>query len=181
MHKPMVCLVASLLVGTAPIADACGDKLVPIGGAVRMERIARTANPGMVYVFATTTDRATQQASADLMAGLARTGHRARLVRSQEELRQASREVAPDVVLAQTFDIPDLQSGEPGIGAAPVLVRVMLRPSRSELDSARRHSGCIASIPDWGVSPVVRVVNEIRAAQVAGRKIECSEHAQTQS
>lgn len=181
MHKPVRCLVASLLVGMAPIADACGDKLVPIGGAVRMERIARTANPGMVYVFAATTDRAIQQASADLMAGLARTGHRARLVRSQEELRQASREVPPDVVLAQTFDIPDFQAEVSGDRTATVFVRVMLRPNRSDLELARKRPGCVASIPDWGVSPVVRVVNDIRAAQVAGRKIECSASAQTQT
>jgi hypothetical protein len=167
MHKSVVCLAASLLVGAAPIADACGDKLVPIGGAV--------------YVFAATTDPATQQASADLMAGLARTGHRARLVRSQEELLQASREVAPDVVLAQTIAVSELQASVSGREIAPVFVRVMLRPSRSEMESARRQPGCIASLPDWGVSPVVRVVNDIRAAQVAGRKIECSERAQTHS
>jgi hypothetical protein len=155
------------------IAFACGDRLVPVGSGVRMERIAKTAHPGTVIVLSSST--ANRAAETELVAGLVRTGHSARLVTTPEELQSAVADRAPDVVLADAENLKAVIT-KYGAGAkAPAVVLVLVRPSRHELETARKATACVAEMPDWGVSPVLKVVNNIRASQDAGRSAQCSE------
>ena len=164
----------------APLAIACGDKLVPVGGGVRMERIARSEHPGTIFVLISSAPGGRRTAD-DLVAGLARTGHNARLVSSRDQLESASRESAPDVVIALPEEAQALLSSYADRADAPVIVSVVYQPNRTTLEAARRDNGCVAEVPDWGVSPAVRYVNNIRAAQDSGRPIECARSAQTTS
>ena len=179
MRRLAVCLAASLVAFT-PVADACGDKLVPIGGGVRMERIARTSHPGTVFVLASSLTGTSRASEPALLAGLVKTGHQVRLIETPADLQRAAREQAPDIVLAQAEDLPAAQA-QFHSGAGPVLVLVLLNPSRAELEAAHESHACVAAVPDWGVSPVVRVVNSIRASQESGRAIECSERSRPRS
>lgn len=178
MHRLAAFLAAGLVV-LAPLALACGDKLVPVGGGVRMERIARSEHPGTVFVLISSAPGGRRTAD-DLVAGLARTGHNARLV-SRDQLESASREAAPDVVMALPNEAPALLSSYADRANAPVIVSVVYQPNRTSLEAARRANGCVAEVPDWGVSPAVRFVNGIRAAQDSGRPVECARSAHTSS
>jgi hypothetical protein len=173
--------VSAGLVVCAQIAAACGDKLVPIGGSVRMERITRSAYPGTVFVLSSTSATDRHATELDLVAGLAKTGHQARLISSADELQSAIREHSPDVVLADPDDLATVRARFGSGATAPVILVVLVRPNRTQLDAARHASGCVAAVPDWGVSPVVRVVNSIRASQESGRSVECAERLRTQT
>ena len=117
----------------------------------------------------------------ELVAGLVKSGHQARLISNVNELQAAIREHSPDVVLADSGDLTDVRARFGSGAAAPVVVLVLVRPNRSELEAARSANACIAAVPDWGVSPVVRVVNSIRASQESGRSVECAERLRTQT
>ena len=169
MNRLAVALLAGLVL-SAQIASACGDRLLPIGGGVRMERIAKSAHPGTVLVVSS--NPANRAADAQLVAGLVQTGHRAMLVTNTAELQSAVGEQKPDVILVDSGELP-----APVLifGAGVAVVLVLVRPSRQELDAARKTTACIAEVPDWGVSPAVRVVNNIRASQESGMPTKCSE------
>jgi len=169
--------VASSLVISSQIVFACGDHLVPLGGGVRMERIARAPNPGTVLVLSSSTTPDKRAAEQELVAGLVRAGHQARLITSAEELQAATNGKMPDIVLADAKDLSSAQIKVDAGAAAPVVVMLLVRPDRSQLAAARESKGCVAAMPDWGVSPVLRVVNDIRASQNAGRAAACSEQA----
>lgn len=140
-----------------------------------MERIARAPNPGTVIVVSSGTETGKRAAEQELVAGLIRSGHKAQLVTSAEELRAATNGKMPDIVLADAQDISSAQFKVDAGTAAPVVVLLLVRPDRSQLAAARESKGCVAAMPDWGVSPVLRVVNDIRASQNAGRTAACAE------
>jgi len=180
MRRLAVYISAGLVVCTQ-IAAACGDKLVPIGGSVRMERITRSAYPGTVFVLSSNSATERRATEVELVAGLVKSGHQARLISNADELQAAIREHSPDVVLTDSGDLTDVRTRFGSGAAAPVVVLVLVRPNRSELEAARSANACIAAVPDWGVSPVVRVVNSIRASQESGRSVECAERLRTQT
>jgi CO dehydrogenase nickel-insertion accessory protein CooC1 len=90
-------------------------------------------------------------------------------------LQTAVADHAPDVVLADPENLQAVMAKFGSGAKAPAVVLVLVRPSRQELDTARKASACVAEMPDWGVSPVLKVVNNIRASQDAGRSAQCSE------
>jgi type IV pilus biogenesis protein CpaD/CtpE len=173
MSKIAVSVMAGVVLFTQ-IASACGDKLVAVGSGVRMDRIVRSAHPGTVIVLAS--NPANRAAETELVAGLIKTGHKARLITDPAELQGAVAEHAPDVVLADADNLQATISRFSAGGAkAPAVVLVLVRPSRNELSAARKTSACVAELPDWGVTPVLQYVNNIRASQDSGRSVQCSE------
>lgn len=178
MSRLAVSVMAGLVLFTQ-IASACGDRLLPIGGGVRAERIPKSAHPGTVLLLSS--NSANRAAETELVAGLVKTGHSAHLVTTAAELQSAIAERKPDVVLTDANDLQATMSKFGSGATAPVVVLVMVHPSRSELATARKTSTCVAELPEWGVSPVLQYVNNIRDSQAAGRPSKCSERPRSET
>jgi hypothetical protein len=155
--------------------EACGDKLVAMGGGVRLERVLASAHPGSVIVMADAAPGTGPGGGGmQLVAALKQAGHDVRLVDGPDAFERALRDRAPDIVLADPRDVDQLRSQARGSGPSPVIVPMLYRPSRAELEQARRVNTCVAPLADWGVAPVLRVVDGIRAQQTAGRSVDCA-------
>lgn len=174
MSKFTASAMSGLLLFTQ-VALACGDRLVPVGSGVRVERITKSAHPGTVLVLSS--NAANRAAETELVSGLLRTGHKAQLVTDAAQLQSALAERTPDVVLADANDLARVKATVGNAAKAPVVVLVLIRPNRDQLAEARKTNTCFAEMPGWGVSPVVKVVNNIRASQEAGRAVACAEQS----
>ena len=70
-----------------PVSQACGDKLVPLGGGVRFEQIHLSRHPGKILLFLNPTSKfSTANHEFHLGAALQKAGHAVHTVASRQEL-----------------------------------------------------------------------------------------------
>jgi hypothetical protein len=142
--------LAALTVATslipAPASQACGDKLVPLGGGVRFEQIHVSRHPGKIILFlnpATQLPAANQELRLD--AALERAGHAVRTVANLDDLEKALQTADPDLVLMDWHDVAQLHAELQSDAGSPPFLRVLYRPTADELIAAREQDHCVAS------------------------------------
>jgi hypothetical protein len=160
------------LIAAAPLL-ACGDKLAALGGGVRIERIPRSDHPGSVVVVASPALASARAGAEGLVASLRKAGHDARLVSSPGELEAAAPAGVPDIVLADVATARMLRESAGGRLGSSTIVPLLYRPTPGDLEAARQSSSCVAPIADWGIAPVLRVIDRIRAQQSDGQPVSC--------
>jgi hypothetical protein len=176
----ILALVALLAAGGTGLAKACGDRLVVQGGGVHLDRVTRSRHPGSIVLLALRNAGAADT-NDRLKIALARAGHEVRVVDSAEALDRALRERRADVVLAALSDAPALRVDPPVLEKNVAVVPLLVRPTRGELADARKLSSCIAPVEGWGVTPVLLVVDQVRARQADGQDAGCSNAARVTS
>src|SRR5215471_14247171 len=105
------------------VADACGDKLVPLGGGVLFGRVFNSKHPGKLVLFMTP-DSQFRAANTQLHldSALARAGHTVRTVSTRSELEESLQAGAADLVVTDWVDARKLDSEIGGsVGILPVL------------------------------------------------------------
>lgn len=174
MKNPLLALGAAFILTLPMAAESCGDKLVAIGGGVRIERIYRSQHPGSVVVVAmhdaaSWSDKSTERLTDSLRAA----GHEVRVVRTPAELDNTVRARAPNVILAEAGQVQQLRARLAAAPASGTVLPVLFRPTRAALTAAKLGNSCVTSFSDWGVGPLLRVVDGVRSQQIAGQTVNC--------
>jgi hypothetical protein len=174
MKKPIFTLAAAIFLTLPMAAESCGEKLVAIGGGVRIERIYRSQHPGSVVVVAMNDAVSWSNSSTErLTDSLRAAGHEVRVVRTPTEFENTVRAHSPNIVLAEAGQVQQLRARLTSASASGAVVPVLFRPTRAALTAAKLSDSCVASFSDWGVGPLLRIVDGVRSQQVAGQAVNC--------
>lgn len=165
---------ATTLTG-ASVSQACGDKLVPLGGGIRFEDIHLSRHPGKIILFLNPTSKLpTANHEFHLGAALQRAGHSVSTVASHEELEQAVQTGNPDLVVADWSDVAQLQAELRVEAGSPPILPVLYKPTAEELLSARERTSCVAPAAKRnGRQTVVQSVEQLLERRGKGLPVEC--------
>jgi len=178
-------VAAATSVLSASASQACGDKLVPLGGGIRFEQIHVSRHPGKIILFL---NPASKLAAANdefrLGAALEKAGHAVRSVASRHELEIALQASNPDLVLMDWSDVLQLQAELPSEAGLPLILPILYRPTAEELLDAREQSSCVApAAKRRGRVTVVQSVEQMLERRDKGLPVDClsRNHAAAQS
>jgi hypothetical protein len=119
-------IVAGVLVVCCTNASllACGDKFLLIGRALKYQKAYASVHPGTIVIFDAPGSRVGAIArELQLERLLTGAGHRVRVVSTLAALEQAVRTTTPDIVLADSGDLAQLeQSVQRGAALIPIAV-----------------------------------------------------------
>jgi hypothetical protein len=94
----------------APSLLACGDKFLLIGRAVKYQKAYASAHPGTILIYDAPGSRVGAVArELQLQQLLTGAGHKVQIVSTFAALEQAIKATAPDIVLADSGDIAQLE------------------------------------------------------------------------
>jgi hypothetical protein len=171
----VVAVAAAASIVFAPAGQACGDKLVPLGGGVRFEQIHASRHPGKIILFLNPASKL--PAANDefrLGAALEKAGHAVRTVANRDELELALRTGTPDLVLVDWSDVVQLDDVLHGETGSPPVLPVLYRPTAEELLAAREQARCVApAAKRRGRMAVIQSVEEMLERRGKGLPIDC--------
>jgi len=134
--------LCALLLAAVPTAQACGDKLVGLGGGAPFARI----HPGhyvaqILFFFRPESALLALDRMGHLKDHLERSGHSVSLVGNEQDLEGALRHRHTDLVLAAPDDIAAVRARLAGDTDSPAIVSVTAAADEGRPDSALL-SGC---------------------------------------
>ena len=160
---------------SAQAADACGDKLVALGGGVSFERVFSSRHPGKLILFLRP-DSALRTANSDLRidAALTRAGHSVRTVATRAELDQALQEAEADLVVTDWVDARELNAE---VGGRMAILPV--QAGEHSPASAGANAGCLVDAGKRKGRQVVHAVEQVLLKHSKGLPLSCSSSAST--
>jgi hypothetical protein len=171
----VLAVAAATSIVSTPASEACGDKLVPLGGGVRFEQIHASRHPGKIILFLNPASKL--PAANDefrLGAALEKAGHAVRAVANRDELELALRTGNPDLVLVDWSDVVQLGGVLHGETGSPPVLPVLYRPTAEELLAAREQARCVApAAKRRGRMAVIQSVEEMLERRGKGLPIDC--------
>jgi hypothetical protein len=133
--------IATLALASAPVAQACGDKLTVLGGGIPFEKIHTSHRHGSLVMYLSPDSRLyATNSDARLDQALTRDGHQVKLVQSSAELKQALDAGQVDFVLIDLSQAKQLQSSVP---ANVPIVPVTYGDDAAERALVQSRSGCV--------------------------------------
>lgn len=179
----VVALAAAMSVLSSPASQACGDKLVPLGGGVRFEQIHASRHPGKIILFLNPASKLpAANTEFRLGAALQKAGHAVSTVASRDELDAAMRTGNPDLVLVDWSDLVELQLALEGEAGSPPVLPVLYRPTAEQLLAAREQARCVArAAKRRGRMAVVQSVEEVLERRGKGLPASCGTSGQLPS
>ena len=126
---------AALFSGT--VGFACGDKLLAIGRGVRFQR-AYAQRPANVLIYSNGNQIGATVRSARLQTTLKQAGHKLQTAEGPSQLNEALQLGKVDVVLADFADLAGITRQLQSAPSKPVVLPVLLKPSKTELTAAQR-------------------------------------------
>lgn len=160
---------------SAPAGQACGDKLVPLGGGVRFEQIHLSRHPGKIILFLNPSSKL-PAANNELRLGAAlqKAGHAVQVVANRRELEIAMQTSNPDLVLMDWSDVLQWQSEAQAEPGSPPILPILYRPTAEQLLAAREHDPCVApAAKRRGRQVVVQSVEVLLERRGKGLPVEC--------
>ena len=169
-------LVATTTCVSAPSIQACGDKLVPLGGGVRFEQIHVSRYPGKIILFLNPSSTLrTANDEFGLSAALVRAGHAVSTVEDVQQLEAALQTGNPDLVLMDWADVVQLLDEVQSEGGSPPILPVLYRPTAEQLLAVREQTRCVApATKRKGRMVVVQSVEAIMARRDKGLPVDCT-------
>ena len=152
------------------VADACGDKLAPLGGGVMFGRVFNSRHPSKLVLFMTPESQL-RAANAELHLdnALARAGHTVRTVSTRAELEESLHAGAADLVVTDWVDARELDSE---IGGRVAILPVAA-DARKGAAAALTASGCLVDVYKHKGRQVVRAVDEVLERHGKGLPAGC--------
>ena len=127
--------VAALLSGNVGLA--CGDKLLAIGRGVRFQR-AYASHQANLVIYSTGSQTGAALGSPRLQATLKQAGHKLQTVAGASQLDEVLKSGKVDVVLADFADLAGITRQLQSATSRPVVLPILLKPSKAELAAAQR-------------------------------------------
>lgn len=126
---------AALLSGNVGLA--CGDKLLAIGRGVRFQRAYASRQANLV-IYSNGSQSGAALGSSRLQATLKQAGHKLQAVAGASQLDEALKSGKVDVVLADFADLAGITRQLQSAPSKPVILPILLKPSKAELAAAQR-------------------------------------------
>lgn len=169
-------VVAATSLISVPSSQACGDKLVPLGGGVRFEQIHVSRHPGKIVLFLNPASKLrTANDEFHLGAALERAGHSVRAVGSRDDLERVLQTANADLVVMDWSDALQLQVGSLAGSASPPILPVLYRPTAEELLAVREQTPCVApAAKRKGRQAVVKAVEQMLERRGNGLPPDCA-------
>lgn len=137
-------LAAGCFLLAAPAADACGDKFLRMGRALR---IARSARPASILIYMNPAS-AVPAAAKDLKlsSSLVQAGHRIKAVARQDDLEAELRSGAYDIVVGEAAAATLVQHLHTG-KTRPRFLPLLHKATKGELAVAEKQYRCFLAAP----------------------------------
>jgi hypothetical protein len=121
--------------------NACGDKFLLIGRAIKYQKAYASAHPGWIVLYATPGSRLTSVVrQLNLQQLLTGAGHKVQVISDFSSLETAMTS-APDLIVADDDVMPQIAPAARRSGAG--LLPVLDRPTRDGLAAAERTYGVV--------------------------------------
>jgi hypothetical protein len=165
--------IATLLV--TPVALACGDKLVALGGGASFDRIAPRQLPGSIVLYLSPGSQLhNAEETLKLRGRLERAGHKVLVVRDGANLDRALQDFGPDVVLVDWADAGGIPATEHQGRTSPAVLRVSYgRLHGDDAAAAARVDGCHVDAGKGKGRHVVDAVAELLRQRDKGLPMQC--------
>lgn len=158
----------------APSIQACGDKLVGLGGGVPFARIHPEHYVGQIVLFARRdSELKTFDEQAHLSHYLERSGHSVRLIDNDRDLDGALLGHPTDLVLAAPADAQALRTRLSGDSSAPLVLALVTVPGTAA-SAGTLVSSCLLQASFKQSRSVVRTVEGFISRRQAGTVINCA-------
>jgi len=140
------------------VANACGDKLVPLGGGVLFGRVFNSTHAGKLVLFMTPDSQfRAANLQIHLDSALARAGHTVRTASTRAELEESLQAGAADLVVTDWVDARVLDSA---IGGRVAILPVLADAEKRGAADALAASGCLVDLHKHKGRQVIRAVDE---------------------
>lgn len=141
---PIAFAAGCALLGSVEL-DACGDKFLRMGQALRLGRAPRPASI-LIYMQP---DSLVPAAAKDLKlsAAMKQAGHRLHMVERESDLETALRSGAYDIVLGDVSAAALVRRAAHAAGPNPRFLPVFYKPTSQQLDAAAKQYGCFVAAP----------------------------------
>ena len=147
--------VLSMVILNPALVDACGEKLLTLGRAIRFQS-RHTPRAASVLLYLPQTDAGQSLTDPNLESALREAGHAVRAATTRADLESALRSGNYDVVLANLTDAPDLERAQAVternavVLPAVYLVAPTQQPkqrAKTDRDSASKAFGVVVEVP----------------------------------
>lgn len=160
----VVTLVASAIAGPIDLG-ACGDKFLRVGRSARYHRYA-AIHPASILIYSPAT--ATRKGIGDLEKLLKRAGHRAQTVLHGTAVEPTIASGQFDLVIAAYADADRLESELAAIPSRPVVLPILVKPTREVAAAAARAYRYRLEIDTMTNSEALAEIDELMAGRRHG-------------
>jgi hypothetical protein len=159
-------------VGAFSVAEACGDKLVALGGGVSFERVFSSRHPGKLILFLAPDSRLREvNAELRLDNALTRAGHSVRTVSTRAELESFLQEAAADLVVTDWSEARELEAE---VGSRLAILPVLSGREDGSAVTALAGSGCAVDVNKRKGRQVIRAVDQALERGAKGLPASCA-------
>jgi hypothetical protein len=152
--------LCALLCGRVGL-EACGDKFLIIGRALKYQKAYKAEHPASVVIYQNPASHVgSVSKELQLEQLLTGAGHKVRVVSDPAMLEQVLRTSPPDLVLADGADIPRIEHAVPT--HTSMIVPVLYNPTREGRSAAERAYGVVLLAPGSSRHPLAVIDDALK-------------------
>src|SRR5262245_49640704 len=145
-------------------AQACGDKLVVLGGGVDFERLKHSRHPGTIVLKASpNTALSSANEGSAIASSLELAGHKVTVVTDDSAFDAAIRDAHPDLILVDAGEARQTSARFAGTSSPPSVLAVVGNATAADAGAA----GCVAPTARKG-RRVLQMVEEVLERRAEG-------------
>jgi hypothetical protein len=163
-----------------PTAEACGDKLVGLGGGVPFARIHPQHYVGRIVLYARP-DSELRNLDDRIRLGLRlqRDGHSVKVIYNDHDLDSALQDSNTDLILADQKYAPSIKARLPARSGSPMVLSVVSSAAPAILQADDAASGCEFQVPLEQSKAVASALQGLITRRQAGAVYDCASHGPT--
>jgi hypothetical protein len=165
---------------SAATAEACGDKLVGLGGGVPFARIHPQHYVGQI-VFYARPDSELHHLDDRIRLGLRlqRDGHSVKVIYDDHDLESALRDKGTDLILADQKYAPSIKARLPAGSASPMVLSLVSGAAPAVLQADGASPGCEFQVPLEQSKAVATALQSLMTRRRAGAVHDCASNGRT--
>jgi hypothetical protein len=165
---------------SAVTAEACGDKLVGLGGGVPCARIHPQHYVGQIVLYASP-DSEMRSLDERIQLGyrLQREGHSVKVIYNDHDLDSALQGKGTDLILADQKYAPSIKSRLPGGSGSPMVLSLVSGAAPAVLQADGAAPGCEFQVPLEQSKAVATALQGLMTRRQAGAVYGCASNGRT--